>query len=288
MHEGTESAVSDLFLRRRALGVAAAACVVVLCVAIPSAARAAQGAAGLDSVEALTERGEIVEARRVLQRWLSDSGGGASPAQRARASFLQGRLSEEGAEAEFHYLRVVIDGSSSPYADDALLRLGQYRLAEGNPAKAIEYLGRLRRDYPTSEHGAAALLWITRAAVALGDRERACAAAAQGLREAPPNDSSLVRLLREARAGCQAPSGAYAVQVAALRDAAAAQSLANDLLAEGFDAWILNASPGDPFYRVRVGRGLSEAQADALADRLVQAGYSPFLVSEVENVRGGE
>ncbi len=234
----------------------------------------------LDQVERLADRGESREARQVLARWEREAGGSAAPEEQARGWYLAGRLAGDGAAAELHYLRVVIEGSGSAYADDALLRLGQYKHARGDFAKAIEHLGRLRRDYPTSEHGPAALLWITRAARSLGDAERACSAAEQGLREVAPNDTLLARYFREERVSCREVDRAYTVQVAAFKEELAAQRLARALLSEGYDAWVLSASPNDPLYRVRVGRGLTEAEAQVLIDRMARAGHSPFLVSQ--------
>jgi tetratricopeptide (TPR) repeat protein len=241
---------------------------------------AAQESSLLDKADSLADRGQAQAARQVLARWESEIGESAPLEQRAQAWFLAGRLSEDGAAAELNYIRVVVEGSSTQYADDALLRLGQYKYAEGEYAKAIEYLARLRRDYPTSEHGPHALLWVSKSASSLGDVERACAAAEQGLRELPPADTLLERSFLEERASCGQSARTYTVQIAAFRDVAAAQNLARRLLAEGYDAWVLNATDRDSLYRVRVGRGLIEAEAQALIDRLVAAGHSPFLVSQ--------
>jgi tetratricopeptide (TPR) repeat protein len=240
----------------------------------------AQDTSLLDRAERLADRGDAHAASQALAQWEAEAGGTATLNERARAWFLAGRLADDAAEAELYYLRVVFDGSSSRYADDALLRLGQYKYAQAEYAKAIEYLGRLRRDYPTSELAAEALLWVSKASGALGDSERSCAAVEQGLRELAPTDTLLGRALRDERSRCGESVRRYSVQVAAFKDMAAAQSLARSLLNDGFDAWVMNATERDPLYRVRVGRGLIEAEAQALADRLVQAGHSPFLVSQ--------
>ncbi len=234
----------------------------------------------LDRAETLADRGEAREARETLARWEKDFSVSAPSEQLARAWFLAARLADDGAAAELHYLRVVIEGSTSPYADDALLRLGQLKIAQEENARAIEYLGRLRRDYPTSEHGPEALLWIARAARALGDSQRACAAAEQGAREVAPSDTLLARSLSEERADCREVSRTYAVQVAAFKEEAAALSLARRLLSAGYDAWVLNATERDPVYRVRVGRQLTAGEAKAMVERLTRAGHSPFLVSQ--------
>ncbi|MGD2217983.1 MAG: SPOR domain-containing protein [Gemmatimonadales bacterium] len=252
----------------------------------PSGPALAQEGSLLDQVERLADRGEAREARQMLVRWQSDFGESAPLDQRARAWFLAGRLAEKGDEAELSYLRVIIEGSTTPYADDALLRLAQYKFAEGEFAKVIEYLGRLRRDYPTSERGPEALLWISRAARELGDSHRACTAAEQGLAELAPGDTLLERSFRDEVETCGAVERTYAVQVAAFKDEAAAQNLARELLIAGYDAWVLSADGDDPIYRVRVGRGLLEAEAQALIERLVGEGYSPFLVSQPERIGG--
>lgn len=264
-------------VRRVELGPAAGKAVLLAC--LLSGTVGAQGSL-LDEVERLADRGEVQDARQALARWQSDYGESAPLEQKARAWFLSGRLADDAPSAELEYLRVIIEGSTTPYADDALLRLAQYKHAQGEYGRAIEYLGRLRRDFPTSENAAAGLLWISKAARALGDVERACEAAEQGLRELSPADTALDQSLRAERETCRVAPLSYTVQVAALKDEIAAQSLARELLSKGFDAWILNATPQDPLYRVRVGRDLVEGEAQALIERLSGAGYSPFLVSQ--------
>ena len=272
-------------VRAAELGAAAGKTILVVC--LLSGTVGAQESSLLDEVERLADRGEVQEARQALVRWQSDYGESAPLDQRARAWFLSGRLADDAPSAELEYLRVIIEGSTTPYADDALLRLAQYKFAQGEYGKAIEYLGRLRRDFPTSEHAAAGLLWISKSARAMGDVERACGAAEQGLREVSPVDTALDRSLSEERETCRVAPRSYTVQVAALKDEVAAQSLARELLSGGFDAWILNATPQDPLYRVRVGRDLVEGEAQALIERLSRAGYSPFLVSQARSAGGG-
>ncbi len=273
---------------QRASPPALGACLIVLLVLAGPGGAGAQSDPLLDRVERLTDRGETLAARDLLAQWRRDESASAAADERAWAWFLEARLATDGAQAELLYLRVVIEGSTSRYADDALLRLGQYKYTGGDYVKAIEYLGRLRRDYPTSERGPAALLWIARASVALGNSERACSASTQGLREVAISDTTLALALNEAQARCADSVGRYSVQVAAVRDAVAAQRLAQDLLGDGYDAWILNATPRDPLYRVRVGRGLGEEEAQALLRRLASSGFSPFLVSEPTRTGGGQ
>lgn len=260
--------------------------IVVLSLPVPPTALS-QDIPPLDQVDQLADRGQVQEARRLLARWESDYGGAATAEERARAWFLAGRLAASGEEAELHYIRVVVEGSATAWADDALLRLGQYKYAQDEYAKAVEYLRRLRRDYPTSEHGPEALLWIARTARAMGDPDRACGAVEQAFAELAPGDVTLQRELQAEELECHSTARAfYTVQVAAFKDERAAQSLAGQLLRDGFDAWVLSATPDDPLHRVRVGRDLVEAEARALVQRLSQAGLSPFLVSQADRNAG--
>lgn len=247
----------------------------------------AQEAGELDRVARFVEAGDTEEARQLLARWEAEWGGNAEMPELARAWYLAGRLSEDARQAELYYLRVVIEGSSTPYADDALLHLAQYQVALGDFGRALEYLQRLRRDYPHSEHAAAATLWWARAARLAGDSTGACAAIESGLAEVGPADTTTSRALRELRMGCVPGTGSYSVQVAALKDRAAAQELVARLRGSGYDAWLFSGS-GDQLHRVRVGRQLDIVEAQARAERLVASGYSPFLVSESPSSRGGE
>ena len=62
----------------------------------------------------------------------------------------------------------------------------------------------------------------------------------------------------------------FAIQVAALRNATAAAALAQQLVNNGYEAYVDDSSAPDGLYRVRVGRGLSRPRADEIAARLVQ------------------
>lgn len=251
------------------------------------------GTAGVQELEGPLERaeralaaGRTVEAREILSRWREEVADSVAEADRARGWYLSGRLALDAAEAELYYLRVVFDASDSPYADDALLRLAQYHLALGDPARAEDYLLRLRREYPASDLGAEALLWLSHAKRQASDFDAACGAANQGLNELQRGDANLRAALTEALTRCREPSrpaaarkGGYSVQVAALSTGEAAQALAERLREAGFDAWV-QPPGGGALHRVRVGRGLSEADAQRLAQQLTAGGYAAFLVAE--------
>ena len=68
----------------------------------------------------------------------------------------------------------------------------------------------------------------------------------------------------------QPATQSFTVQVAALRNAAAAEALAARLVDNGYEAYVDIPSLPDGLYRVKVGRGLSRLRADEIAARLVQ------------------
>lgn len=244
----------------------------------------AQVASPLDRAERALLEGRTAEAREIVARWRQEASDTAA-AERARGWYLSGRLALDAAEAELYYLRVLLDASDSGYADDALLRLAQYQLALGNPVRAEEYLIQLRRDYPTSELGREALLWLSHAKRHRGEHGAACDAANQGLNELRPGEANLRAALVEALQRCREPArppaagASYSVQVAALSSAEGAQALSERLRQAGFDAWVEPPGTGG-LHRVRVGRGLLEADAQRLAQQLIAAGYAAFLVAD--------
>ncbi|HXE79865.1 MAG TPA: SPOR domain-containing protein [Vicinamibacterales bacterium] len=81
--------------------------------------------------------------------------------------------------------------------------------------------------------------------------------------EAPPADAP-------ARAPvASGPSSGYAVQLAALRERAEADAIAKQLVAKGYQAYVVLPKPGaPPIYRVQVGRFESRGEADRVAARL--------------------
>lgn len=78
----------------------------------------------------------------------------------------------------------------------------------------------------------------------------------------------------------QAPGGAWAVQVAALSNREAADSMAADLRGRGYAAFVLEyRAEGRVFFRVRVGPEAQRERAEALAGRLASEGMKPSVVA---------
>jgi len=68
-----------------------------------------------------------------------------------------------------------------------------------------------------------------------------------------------------------ASSGAWVVQVMALRSKEGADKLVSDLKNKGYPAFVVN--PANSLYRVRVGPFAKRAEADQIAGRLAKEGY---------------
>ncbi len=75
--------------------------------------------------------------------------------------------------------------------------------------------------------------------------------------------------------------GGWAVQVAALSKADAANQVAADLKKKGYPAFVVqHRADGRVLYRVRVGPEAQREKAEALAGRLREEGFKPAVVSQ--------
>jgi cell division septation protein DedD len=60
----------------------------------------------------------------------------------------------------------------------------------------------------------------------------------------------------------------FAIQVAALRDKAEAETLVKRLVGKGYAAFVMPPASGQPNFRVRVGKFPERAEAERVASRL--------------------
>lgn len=193
--------------------------------------------------------------------------------------------------------RIVIEQSNAPWADDALLQLTHLALASGQPAAALDYVARLRLDYPGSELRPRAALLGGRAAIEAGDPRAGCALLDSSLAEAagdielgnqvlfhrarcgallaaaPPSAPDTAR---GAAAPAPAPAG-FEVQVAAARTENDARRVAQRFETAGYQVRIVRGT--DNLFRVRVGPYGTREHADAAARAArTLAGGTPFVV----------
>ena len=113
-----------------------------------------------------------------MGRVLLDSVLAASPEGSPRfvdALFWRATMAESPERARGDYLRITVEFSLSPRAEDALLRLAQLELASGNRAAAKKHLERLALEHATGLSRTARLYWTGRILLDEGATAQGCA-----------------------------------------------------------------------------------------------------------------
>jgi cell division septation protein DedD len=270
----------------------------------------------LDRADSLVTAGDYDAARNILDGWWSARDQFDVPgSDMARALMLRAQLAPDPETAEPDYLAVVIGYPTSPHAPQALLRLGQGLLAEGDATRAAAYLERLVADYPGRPERLPALLWLARANNIARRPAAACSAAQRGIQDTRDPDMRAM-LEVEAAASCavgadasqpeqpaerrpaqrpaQQPrqdtgadrtaSGSISVQAGAFRYRESADNLMEQLREAGHQPRLVRI-PESGLLRVRVGRFPSDDGARALIDRLRDQGFDAVLVRDVADER---
>ena len=134
----------------------------VWCAAVASAS-GAQAAAD-DSIVVRVQRfasdGNAAAGRTLVDSVLGAAKEG-SPAY-VNALFARATIAESADAARKDYLRIALDYSISPRAEDALLRLAQLEIARGDRAAAKQYLERLALEHPAGVSRAQGAYWLGR------------------------------------------------------------------------------------------------------------------------------
>jgi SPOR domain/Tetratricopeptide repeat len=215
--------------------------------------------------------------------------------------FTAGIVAGQNDSALYYFRRVSVEFSQSNWADDALLRIAQMAFASGDLDGARRTAERVLSDYPLSDVRARAAFWAGRASLEQNDVVAGC----DHLREAQAGADDDVELANQAgfylqrcaNVAATTPTGgadstrkdsagragasttAFAVQVAAVRSAAAADELMRPLAAKGYTARVVRDPDG--LLKVRVGHLAKRADADKLARELkAKIGGTPFVVEE--------
>lgn len=209
-----------------------------------------------------------------------------------QALYVQGgMLAPNAGIAATSLQRVVVEYGTSPWADDALLRLAQLYEAQNDPASAVQSVERLRRDYPDSPLLPKAAFVAARAAFDLRDETRGCAF----LRDAQNGTGGDVEFRNQvafyaARCGTGAPGApvpatttttrhGFAVQILAGKSAPQIDAMLTQLKSLGYTAYVVRDSIG--YLKVRVGPYASRDAAQRAQARLkTRLGGQPFIVGE--------
>jgi cell division septation protein DedD len=246
---------------------------------VPPAALGAQTPT-LERVDSLIAAADYETARATIEAWAAGRSGRMTGAQQARGLMLRGQLARSPAEAEPHYLALVLGYPIAPEAPRALLRLGQGLLMTGEPARAVGYLQRFVADYPGHPERTVGLLWLARARTAARESAAGCAAARQGL--ADTRDPDLVAMLRvEEDVACAGTAGGQPAraQPAAPPPAApspAARPPATTPASAARPATTPAAATTGRF-SAQVGAFRQQQSVDDMVARLRRAGYEPRI-----------
>lgn len=242
------------------------------------------------------------DSAKALIRFQLDALSPLNPAY-AQLLFTAGLVSDTAEAAERYFRQVSIEYSSSAWADRSLLRLAQLAFADGDLRDSRRYTDRVLLDYPTSPVRGEAAFWAGRAEFDLDNPVSGCRYMAQAQREArnnielenqaafhlqrcatvlgiSPQDSAEADSAAAGRGGPADPNQTiYAVQVAAVSTAAAADAAMQALRARGYTARVFRDQDG--LLKVRIGRFTRRRDADALARELRnRLGGRPFVVEE--------
>ncbi len=261
---------------------------------IPPARATAQEDPRLQDAVRLAREG-LGDSARAVTRTLLD----ATPTTSAlypEILYTQGLVAGSLQDRRLALQRVTVEFSLSPWADDALLLLGQLDYAIDDPAGALRYFERLLSDYPESPIRAAAALWGSRAAWEQRNTAKACRFAALGI-AAGTDDVELRNQLNFQQQRCDAPSAVtpaptppppapapppaqtgpvYRIQAAALQTRSDADQLAARLKALGFESVVVHEGR---FYKVQAGPFRTRDEARAALPRIRERfGTGPFIV----------
>lgn len=202
--------------------------------------------------------------------------------------YTLGVLAATEQDRRLYLRRVVVDFGQSPWADDALLSLGQLDYAGGNPAGTVRQMDQLLQDYPGSPLAAIAAFWGARAAGDRRDAATACRMAEQGLGTVG-GDIELKNQLEFQKQRCQSLAAIIAESVrVAVADSAArarADSIARAARARGKPSQPAPNRPAvQPSSRhgffVQVSAVKTQAAANEEIARIKRAGFSAVVAKE--------
>lgn len=196
--------------------------------------------------------------------------------------YTQAMVAGSAADMRRHLQRVVVEYPTSPWADDALLRLVQMDYATRTFDAAARNLERLRLDHPLTPLLAQASYWAGRTYFELKDTTRACRWLADGVAAANA-DLELQRQLGFLYQRCSAASRAVAAGdtgAAGRPGADSASRPADSAAARVADSLPRRAPAAVPRYRVQVAAVATPGAADDAASKAESLGYPAVIVRE--------
>lgn len=153
-------------------------------------------------VRRLAGDGNAAAARALADSALAAAKEG-SPAY-VNALFARASVAESADAARKDYMRIEVDYSSSPRAEDSLLRLAQMEIARGDRASARQYLERLALEHPNGASRAQGAYWLGRVMLEQGEVLPACASLAEAKKRVASDDVELANQINYYAQPCAA------------------------------------------------------------------------------------
>ena len=250
----------------------------------------------------LAQDGLADSARAIVRRILAVTQ--PSDSLYSEVLFTSGMVAPTEYDRRIALRRVIVEYSTSEWADDALLLMGQVEYANANPGAALSQFSRLLADYPTSPLAAIAAFWGARAAGDMDNGTEACRIADVGLGSTtddvevrnqlqyqkqrctaliaktpePVLDSVVTPAQEKPRPTPPPVAKGFRVQVIAAPTQAKATETAGRLKAAGYNATTVREGG---FFKVRAGPFASKALAQAAVTKIRgRLGGQPFVVAD--------
>ena len=195
------------------------------------------------------------------------------------AMFWSATLSESAARAEQDYLKLTVEHALSPWAGEALLRLGQLQYARGGRSLALRHFERLVTEHSEGLLAAQGSFWKGRVLLEQGDAPRACAALTAAKGSAPASaielrnqiDYYAQRCVGVDTASVSAPPGG----AAAGRDSVSTRPAGRDAGAPAPTTRRTPPAPAaDAGWTIQVAAYKTAAEAKRAAQKLTARGFS--------------
>jgi cell division septation protein DedD len=219
----------------------------------------------------------LVAVVRLAQEGLADSARGAVRRMLAATEpsdslypellFTAGLVAATEFDRRISLRQVIVEYSTSDWADDALLLMGQVEYANSNPGAALSQFARLLADYPNSPLVPVAAFWGARAAGDLDNGPEACRIADLGLGSAT-DDVEVKNQLQYQKQRCAA--------LIQKMPAPVQDSVSPPAVTEAPPT----PAPIPKGFRVQVIAAPTQAKADQMIARLKAIGYAATTVRE--------
>jgi hypothetical protein len=213
------------------------------------------------------------------------------------ALFWRATMAESPERARGDYLRITVEFSLSPRAEDALLRLAQLELARGDRAAAKKHLERLALEHATGPSRTAGLYWMGRILLEEGAMAKGCSSLKEAGSRVSSQDVELANQIGYYARPCVTVQ--RAVDSARVDSVARADSLARaDFVGRGDSASRKGRSiarstvvkserpaakgeaAGRPTWSVQVAAYSTRDAAEQLARRLAARGFGARVTAE--------